>query len=124
MPYVITRCSECDAEAHEDRATGDLVCRECGVCERLLISDDVDYADVDWTRISLTTKSQHVPLKYFLDLVRKFKIREELVPELTRRFKAVKYHSERNKPDGRKSLPSYVRRRCYVRRFLVSLSSI
>lgn len=63
---------------------------------------------MDWTRISLTTKSQHVPLKYFLDLVKKFDIDGTLLPELTNRFKAVKFHSERNKPEGRKSLPSYV----------------
>ena len=111
VPYVIQRCSDCGAEVHEDRSTGDLVCRECGLCERLLVSDDVDYADVDWTRISLATKSQHVPVKYFTDLVRKFEVSEVLVPELVRRFKAVKFHSERNKPDGRKSLPSYRKRR-------------
>ncbi|KAL0043325.1 hypothetical protein WJX79_001581 [Trebouxia sp. C0005] len=106
-PYVIPRCSECDGVLIEDRASGDLICQECGLCERLLIPDDVEYMDVDWTRISLTTKSQHVPAKYMLDLIRRFGIDERLVPELTVRYKAVKYWSERNKPAWRKSLPNY-----------------
>lgn len=109
-PYVIPRCSECDGVVIEDRASGDLICQECGLCERLLIPDDVEYMDVDWTRISLTTKSQHVPAKYMLDLIRRFGIDERLVPELTLRYKAVKYWSERNKPAGRKSLPNYRKR--------------
>ena len=74
----------------------------------MLELDHVDYADVDWHRINLASKSQHVPLKYMLDLMRKFGIDESLIPVLTNRFKAVKFHSERNKPAGRKSLPSYV----------------
>jgi len=74
----------------EDRASGDIVCTECGLCERLLLQDDVDYMDVDWSRISLTTKSQHVPERYMLDLIRKFKVDEKLVPELTLRYRAFK----------------------------------
>ena len=110
IPYVTPKCSECDGLVMEDRASGDLVCQECGFCERLLIPEDVDYMDVDWTRISLTTKSQHVPQKYMLDLIRRFGIDERLVPELTVRYKAIQYWSERNKPTGRKSLPNYRKR--------------
>ena len=54
-----------------------------------------------------------------LDLMRKFKIDETLIPELTLRYKAVKFWSERNKPDGRKSLPNY-RKRCSCWRYNVA----
>ena len=116
MPYVTQRCSECDGVTHEDRASGDIVCTDCGLCERLIIQEDTSYLDVDWSRISVTTKSQHVPERYMLDLMRKLKIDETLIPELTLRYKAVKFWSERNKPDGRKSLPNY-RKRCSCWRY-------
>jgi len=120
MPYVTQRCSECDGTTHEDRASGDNVCTDCGLCERLIIQEDTCNLDVDWSRISVTTKSQHVPERYMLDLMRKFNIDETLIPELTLRYKAVKYWSERNKPDGRKSLPNY-RERCSCWRYNVAL---
>ena len=107
-PYVIQRCSECDGITHEDRTSGDNV------------QDDTSFLDVDWARISVTTKSQQVPERYMLDLVRKFKIDETSIPELTLRYKAVKYWSECNKPDGRKSLPNY-RKRCSCWRYNVAL---
>ncbi len=108
VTHIIMKCSECeDAELFEDIQNGNLVCRECGLCERMMISDDFNWADVDWQGSSLVQKSQHQPGRYFLDLLRKFDISEHLVPELTRRYKAVKYWAERCRPDGRKSLPSY-----------------
>lgn len=94
-PYVTQRCS--DGLTHEDRTSGDTVCTDCGLCERLIIQDETSYLDMDWSRISVTTKSQHVPERYMLDLMRKFKIDETVIPELTLRYKAVKYWSERNK---------------------------
>lgn len=78
MPYVTQRCSECDGLTHEDRVSGDTVCMDCGLCDRLIIQDDTCYLDVDWSRISVTTKSQHVPEHYMLDLMRKFKTPSEL----------------------------------------------
>ena len=74
MPYVTQRCFECDGLTHEDRASGDNVCMDCGLCERLIIQDETSYLDVFWSRISVTTKSQHVLERYMLDLMRKFKI--------------------------------------------------
>ena len=73
---MIQRCSECDGVTHEDRASGDTVCTHCGLFERLINQDDTSYLDVDWSRISVTTKS---PERYMLDLMRKFKIDETLV---------------------------------------------
>lgn len=57
-PYVIQRCCECHGVSHKDKTSGDTVCTECGLCERLLIQDGVDYSDVDWSRTSITTKSR------------------------------------------------------------------
>ncbi len=98
----------------EDIQDGNLVCRECGLCERLLISEDFNWADVDWQGSSLVQKSQHQPSRYFQDLLRKFDINERLVPQLNNRYSAVKYWAERCRLDGRKSLPSYRKRRCYI----------
>ncbi len=107
----VPMCPECDdAELLEDMVNGQMVCRECGLSERLLISDAVNWSDMDWKCMSITQKSQHQPARYMTDLIRKFKIDERLVPELTNRFKAVKFWAERSRPDGRKSLPSY--RKC------------
>ena len=64
--------------------------------------------------MSITQKSQHQPTRYMTDLIRKFKIDERLVPELTNGFKAVKFWAERSRPDGRKSLPSYRKCRCCI----------
>jgi len=108
-------CPECDdSEMFEDLTNGQMVCRECGLTERLLLSDDVKWCDMDWNCMSITQKSQHQPTRYFLELVRKFKIDETVVPELANRFKACKYWAERTRPDGRKSLPSYRKCRCCI----------
>ncbi len=48
------------------------------------------------------------------DLLRKFKISEHLVPELSRRYKAITFWAERCRPDNRKSLPSYRKCRCSI----------
>jgi len=98
----------------EDMVNGQMVCRECGLSERLLISDTVNWSDMDWKCMSITQKSQHQPARYMTDLIRKFKIDERLVPELTNGFKAVKFWAERSRPDGRKSLPSYRKCRCCI----------
>jgi transcription elongation factor Elf1 len=108
VTYHTPKCSECDdAELFEDVQNGNLVCRQCGLCEQMIIPEEFNWADVDWQGSSLVQKSQHQPGRYFLDLLRKFDISEHLVPELTRRYKAVHYWAERCRPDGRKSLPSY-----------------
>ncbi len=109
------KCSECpDAELFEDIVNGNMVCRQCGLCEQLLMPADVDLGDVDWHGSSLVQKSQHQPARYMLELIRKFNISEHLVDELTRRCRAVKFWAERSRPDGRKSLPSYRKCRCCV----------
>lgn len=108
MHTQVPLCPECDdSEMFEDLTNGQMVCRECGLTERLLLSDDVKWCDMDWKCMSITQKSQHQPARYFLELVRKFKIDETVVPELANRFKACKYWAERTRPDGRKSL--YIR---------------
>lgn len=91
----------------EDTQDGNLVRRECGLCERLRISKDFNWADVDWQGSSLVQKSQHQSSRYFQDLLRKFDISKRLVPELNSRYKAVRYWADKCRPDGRKSLPSY-----------------
>jgi transcription initiation factor TFIIIB Brf1 subunit/transcription initiation factor TFIIB len=107
VTYHIPKCSECDdAELFEDIQNGNLVCRQCGLCEQMLIPEEFKWADVDWQGSSLVQKSQHQPIRYFLDLLRKSKISEHLVPELSKRYKAVRYWAERCRPDNRKSLPS------------------
>ncbi len=98
----------------EDIQDGNLVCRECGLWEHLLISEDFNWSDVDWQRCSVVQKSQNQPSKYFQDLLRKFDISERLVPELNSRYKAVKFWAEKCRPDGRKSLPSYRKCRCCI----------
>ena len=109
----MTKCTECeDSEMFEDMQDGNLVCRDCGLCERLLISEDFNWADVDWQGSSLVQKSQHQPSRYFQDLLRKFDISQRLVPELNSRYKAVKFWAEKFRPDGHKSLPSYRKCRC------------
>ena len=50
------------------------------LCKRMRISDGFDYADVDWTASSVMHKSQHVPLKYALGIMRKNGINETLIP--------------------------------------------
>ena len=56
--YTVQSCSECeDAELFEDIQNGNLVCPECGLCERMLISENPDWAVVDWTRINMVQKS-------------------------------------------------------------------
>jgi len=87
-----------------------MFCPHCGVCERLLISEDFTWADVDWHSSSSVQKSQHQPSRYFQDLLRKFKISERLVPELNNRYRSVRVWAEKCRPDGRKSLPAY--RKC------------
>lgn len=110
---IMTKCTECeDSEMFEDMQDGNLVCRECGLCERLLISEDFNWADVDWQGSSLVQKSQHQPSRYFQDLLRKVDISERLVQELNSRYKAVKFWAEKCRLDGRKSLPSYRKCRC------------
>ena len=80
---ILTKCTECDdSEMFEDIQDGNLVCRECGLCERLLTSEDFNWANVDWQGSSLVQKSQHQPSRYFQDLLRKFDISERLVPKL------------------------------------------
>jgi len=108
---IMSKCTECDdSELFEDN----LVCRQCGLCEQLLISEDFNWADVDWQGSSLVQKSQHQPSRYFQDLLRKFDISQRLVPELNSRYKAVKFWAEKCRPDGRKSLPSYRKCRCCI----------
>ena len=105
---IISKCTECeDFEMFKDMQDGNLVCRECGLCERLLISEDFNWAAVDLQGSSLVQKSQCQPSRYFQDMLRKFDISERLVPELNSRYKAVKFWAEKCRPDGRKSLPSY-----------------
>jgi len=72
----------------EDIQNSQFVCRECGLCERMVISEDFNRADVDWGG-SLVQNSQHQPARYFLHLLRKFDISEHLVPELSQRCHAV-----------------------------------
>jgi hypothetical protein len=111
----VPMCPECDdAELFEDMVNGQMVCRQCGLCERLLISDAVNLSDMDWKCMSITQKSQHQPARYMTDLIRNFKIDEKLVLELTNRFKAVKFWAKRTRPGGRKSLPSYRKCRCCI----------
>lgn len=104
-PYIIPTCAECDGELHEDMLNGQMVCHECGYTERLLISDAPEF--VCLTHSSLVTKSQHKPCVYVKQLVRKYGIDSKLEPELLRRYQAIIYWSDRNKPAGRKSLPNY-----------------
>ena len=66
----------------EDIQNSQFVCRECGLCEGLIISEDFNRADVVWGG-SLVQKSQHQPARYFLDLLRKYDISEHIVPELS-----------------------------------------
>ena len=101
-------CPECDVEMLENKTDGIHVCTQCGICEHMLVPEGFDYADVDWTGSTVVHKSQHVPLKYALDIMRKFGIDEALVPVIESRIKAVIFWADRTKPDGRKSLPSYV----------------
>ena len=95
---------------HEDLTEGIIVCHDCGVCETMLISDELDYRDVDWNQSSMITKSQHKPIQYIKNIIRKFDIDYTLENTLLQRYQAVIYWSERLKPDDRKSLPSY--RKC------------
>jgi acetyl-CoA carboxylase beta subunit len=38
---IMSKCTKCeDSEMFEDIQDGNLVCRECGLCKRLLISED------------------------------------------------------------------------------------
>ena len=38
---IMSKCAECeDSEMFEDIEDGNLVCHECGLCKRLLISED------------------------------------------------------------------------------------
>ena len=99
-------CEECEGILREDLCNGIMVCHDCGITERILVSENPSYLDVDWHGSSMITKSQHVPIKYLLDLVKKFGISFDVVPELTNRYKAIIFWSDRNKPDGRKSLPN------------------
>ncbi len=87
-----------------------MVCGQCGLCERLLTSEDDDGADVDWHGSLLVQKSQHQSARHML--TRKFKISEHPVDELTRRYCAVTFWAERGRPDGLESLPSYRKCRC------------
>ncbi len=60
--YVIPKCSECpDAELFEDIVNGNMVCRHCGLCEQLLIPEDVYWADVDW-HAALSYRSHSISL--------------------------------------------------------------
>lgn len=48
-------CPECDdSEMFEDLTNRQMVCRECGLTERLLLSDDVKWCDMDWKCTSIT----------------------------------------------------------------------
>ena len=38
---------------HDDVANGISVCIECGVCDTLLIPEEADYRDVNWTQSSM-----------------------------------------------------------------------
>ena len=64
--HIIMKCAEGeDAELFEDIQNGNLIYRECGLCERIMISDDFDWAHVDRQGSSLVHKSQHQPSRYF-----------------------------------------------------------
>lgn len=101
-------CPDCDVEMTEDIPNGIIVCTCCGICETLLIPDRADYRDVDWSHVSMATKSQHKPSAYVKNLVRKYGIDSKIEDELLHRYQSVLYWSERHKPAGRKSMPSYV----------------
>lgn len=57
----------------------------------MTISDSYDCVDVDWTGSSVVCKSQHMFIKYALDVTCKFNINEVLIPEVEARFGAVIY---------------------------------
>lgn len=82
---TLPMCPECHAEMVEDRSEGLHVCMDCGLCERMIIPDGYDYVDVDWTGSSVVQKSQYVPIKYALDITRKFNLSEQLIPEVEAR---------------------------------------
>jgi hypothetical protein len=68
--------------------------------------DEFDYRNVDWGQSSMVSKSVHKPATYVKNLVRKYGIDSSIEDELLRRYQAVMYWSQRNRPEGRKSLPS------------------
>ena len=40
---------------------GNLVCPQCGLCDQLLISEDFNWADVDWHSSSLVQTLHYQP---------------------------------------------------------------
>lgn len=102
------KCSECGSEMIEDSPDGQYVCTDCGLCERMLVADHSGYDAVDWQRCTVTTKSEHVPLTYCANLIKRLNIDTSITDELLRMYKAVLFWSQRNLPEGRKSNPSYV----------------
>lgn len=105
-PYREHLCEECGARQVADEAEGTMVCPECGICERMLISDGIGFDNVDWGAQTVISKSEHVPIQYCANLIKKYDIDYTLVPELTARYKAVLFWSQRMMPDNRKSNPS------------------
>ena len=109
-PYREHLCEECDARQVADEAEGMMVCPECGICERMLVSDGIGFDNVDWGGQTVISKSEHVPKQCCTNLIKKYDVGYRLVPELTARYKAALFWSQRNMPAGRKSCPSYVRK--------------
>jgi len=72
----------------------------------MLIADHSGYDAVEWQRCTVTTKSEHVPITYCANLLRKYDIDTTIVDELLRMYKAILFWSRRNLPEGRKSMPS------------------
>lgn len=100
-------CPECtDSVMHEDIQNGQMVCYECGLTDRLMMSTNPDYRDMELQQSSIIAKSQHKPAAYIKNIVRKYNIDSSIEPELLRMYNAVIFHSNRTKPKDRKSLPS------------------
>ena len=106
IPYQQPACVECGDVLVEDLPNGIMVCHNCGLTERILMGSNPSYLDVDWHGASMVTRSQHVPIKYFLELLKRFDIRQDLTEELTQQYTAVIFWSKKFKPEGRKSLPN------------------
>jgi len=103
-PYRENLCAECGSRQVADEAEGQLVCTACGLCERQILRDFHSYDDVDWQQQTVVSKSEHVPITYCINLMKKYNL--QVTEELIARYKAVLFWSERCQPAGRKSYPS------------------
>ena len=98
-------CVECDADMHEDLQNGNLVCYSCGITEQMLVPDAPEYVDLQ--HATVITRSQHKPMAYVKQLIRRFGITDyHLECSLLQLYNAVIFWSLKHKPDARKSLPN------------------